>query len=352
MKAIIRKPTKEQNDLQKLNEERKMKDFQRKLQNVENDFASEYGFEPRTVVYEKFDRDFNRELILNSTVEKNYQLYKDDPDVTKEEIRQFILEEKMDEIEKFLDAISYGFRGQYSPHLPDSVFVFQDVIKENLLEGKDVVKHESLHAAIDDMINGKISLLKVYKNNEFDNEFYANIYFENKFKPLITNKLISVLPETLDQASVLQLFSFEEKFVRYNTLCHMIESELKSYNCSIDNIKKILKSHVDQENYKQQKELGDLDLELNNEKVYLKNFLKEYIRLLKNPVSQLSSEDEFLYSSFSSTSNNNFNFEENDSNVPELIDELLKYAISGNITNDIIKKSISVFSKKYNLKIK
>lgn len=346
MKAIIDKSRIKENE--RLQEERKIKDVQRRLQNIEDEFARAHGFESRTVVYAPFDRAFNREVMIDCLTEQYYPLNLD-MGITIEEFREAIIEQMSQVIEQQLDAMQDNTSGYFKKQFPDKVFLFSNNIKHNMLVAVNVLKHETLHAGIYDLMHGKISKLKTYKNNRYDAEFMQNLITEHKMKPLVSNRNNMVLKEIGVPDRIFQFYSYEEEFVMFNTACSMLEQELQSINLNIDNIFNIVSIYMGSSGAQIKPVIENKQVDVYGKKVPLKDYLKTYFDHLRGPLESYDETDKTIVGVLEKFDTEDVCFEENDSKIPELIEELSKLLMAEKTSRDEIRKIVNKFCARYKI---
>ena len=344
MKVIIDKSRIKENA--KLEEERKMKDVQRKLQEIEDAFAKEYGFDSRVVVYAPFDRAFNRELMIDYLTEQYYPLNLD-MGLTIEEFRVAIIEQMGAVIEEQIDAMEHTISGYFKKQLPDKVYLFSNTIKHDMLVAVNVLKHETLHAGIFDLMRGKIPKLKMYKNSRYDDEFFRNLVIEHQMRPLVNNRNNMVLKEVGIPDRIFQFYSYEEEFVMFNTACSMLEQELQKNNLNADNIYNIISVYLGSSGVQFKPMLDDVPIDVYGKRVPLKDYLKTYFEHLRGSVENYDEKDKSIAGVLETFETKDVCFEDNGSKIPELVDELSKYVLSKKSDKLEILKIVRNFCDKY-----
>lgn len=346
MKAIIDKSRIK--ETQRIQEERLEADFQRRLQKIEDEFARTYGFSSRTVVYAPFDRAFNREIIIDYLTEQYYPLNLD-MGLTIEEFRLAIIEQMGQVIEQHLDATQHTTSGYFKKQFPDKVFLFSNNIKHNMLVAVNVLKHETLHAGIFDLMRGKIPKLKTYKNKRYDAEFMRNLITEHKMKPLVSNRNNMVLNEIGNPERVFQFYSYEEEFVMFNTACSMLEQELQATNLNADNIFNIVSFYLGSSGVQFKKFLDDKPVDVYGKIVPLKDYLKVYLEHLRGNVENYDEKDKSIVGVLENFGTEEVCFEENDSVIPELIDELSEMILAGRTSRVEVREIVNKFCAKHKI---
>ena len=348
MKAIINRSN--SGDNAKIQEERKIVEMQRKLQKIEDEFARSMGFNPRTVVYGPFDRDFNRKAMIDYLTEQYYPLNLD-MGLTIEEFRVAVAEQMHDVIERQLDNDEKYVFGFFKKQFLDQVFLFSNNIKHNMSIAENILTHESLHAGIFDLMRGKIQTLKVYKSNKYDDEFFLNLITEHKMRSLVNNRNNMVLTEIGIPDRIFQFCSYEEEFVMFNTACAMIERELQSTNINFDKIMEAILVYCGSAGIAIKPVINNKKVNVYGKEVSLNNYLKTYFDILRGPVSGYDEKDRGLVGVIEPIEIDKIHFEEKDSKVPELVDELVEYYKTHRfeLTKEAVRKIVNNFCQKYKL---
>lgn len=335
-------------DDSKRQEELRTKEMQRKLQTIENEFAKSYGFLPRTVVYAAFDREFNRQIITDYIAEQYYPLNLD-MGLSFEEFRAAVVVQIGKEIEAELDAMEHNVSGYFRKQFPDKVFLFSNNLKHNMLVARNTLKHETLHAGIYDLMNGKIPSLKIYKGKQHDDEFFRNLVTEHQMSPLVRNRNNMILKEIGQPDLVFQLYSFEEEFVMFNTACSMLEDEIKATNLNTDNIYNIVSIYLGSSGAQIKPRIDEMTVDVYGKQVPLKNYLKTYFDYLRGPVEGYDEKDKSIRAVLENFETTNVQFEDNGSKIPELLEELSECLMKKQATKENIRKIVNSFCAKYKI---
>ena len=341
MKSNINKKANYQDD-------RQISEMQRKLQRIEDKFAKSMGFESRQVVYGPFDRDFNREVMIDYLTDQYYPLNLE-MGLSKEEFRQAIIEQMGQVIEQQIDAMQDTVSGYFKKQFPDKVFLFSNNLKHNMINSINVLKHETLHAGIYDLLRGKIPVLKTYKNSRYDEDFIKNLLTEHKMRSLVNNRNNMILNEIGSPDMIFQFYSFEENFVMFNTVCSMLEREVQSTDLNIDNIYNIMSIYLGSAGEQFKPMLDNKLVDVYGNKVPIKNYLKTYLEILRGPVESYDEKDKSIVGVVEPLDIENIQFEEIDSKIPQLVDELTNYFLSGNLSKTEMKKKVKNFCEKYKI---
>ena len=68
-------------------------------------------------------------------------------------------------------------------------------------------------------------------------------------------------------------YSFEEEFVRYNTLCSMIEDEIKSQKINVNDIIRLVTSYINESGLKFKPVIDNTSVNLYGKQIPLKHYL-------------------------------------------------------------------------------
>lgn len=342
MKAIINR-SRSQDEL-------KIIEMQRKLQKMEDEFAKSMGFNSRTVVYGPFDRDFNRKAMIDYLTEQYYPLNLD-MGLTIEEFRVAVAEQMHDVIECQLDNDEKYVFGLFKKQFPDQVFLFSNSIKHNMSIAENILTHESLHAGIFDLMRGKIPTLKIYKSKKYNDEFFFNLSTEHKMRSLVNNRNNMILTGIGIPDRIFQFYSYEEEFVMFNTACAMIERQLQSTNVNFDKIMDAIMVYCNSAGIAIKPEIDNRKVDVYGKEVSLKDYLKTYLEILRGPISSYDDKDKGLVGVIEPIEIDNVHFEEKDSKVAELVDELVEYYKTHRfeLTKEAVRKIVNNFCQKYKL---
>lgn len=337
------------------------KEFQFKLQMLEENFAKKHGIIPRTIVYGPSNRSLNREIMIDQMVNKNYLCYQAGErefngvvlpnDISKEQFKIEFLKiiGKDADINKLLDLsldnIDKGrVEGLFNRTRPDNLYLFSNGIKGNEILARNVLKHETFHAGIYDLEKGVIPQLLYYKSNRTNNEdFLQCVIAEREMRTLIENRnSINGFSE------VFSLYSFEEEFVRYNTLCSMLEDELKQNKYDLSNVIQIVNRYVIESGMMVKSKLKDKTVDLYGKKVSLDTYLPQYFDILRGSKNNYDKIDKDLSPAIANFINIE-GFKEIKSSIPMLVDQLLERILKGNCFSFDIKSIIDIYNGKLNM---
>ena len=329
---------------------------QEHLQEIENSFASKHGIIPREVVYAPFNRDLARNIILDQYVNQFYSMNADQYSST-EEFKRDAYKFMKTEIESELDFYEQMCGGTFFRSRENQLFLYSNMLKENNVETKYSLKHETFHAALYDIVQGKTSKIKIYKNKNHNARFFNNLLSEIKMFTLINNRNTLALSGLGNASQLFHNYSFEENFVIHNSICSMLEDEIETTNPNIDNVISIVSSYVADSGILVKQLTDNLPVIVYGKQVPLKSYLETYINILRGPVMCYDEIDQPFASCITKTNTDNVVFEEIDSNIPDLLNELLTAYINNrpqiyfkNIINNYkAEQSKQIKTKKSNI---
>lgn len=312
MKANISNP-KQHNIIQEANQET--------LQREENLFAEKHGITPREVKYQPFNREEASDIILDHMVNTFYPLNMKEF-VSIEEFKEKVKEVHGADIQLQLDSIEALYNGCFFRSRPDYVYIYSSSITD-LVKTKYTLKHETLHAGLYDLIRGKIPKLRYYRSNDFNLNFMRNLITENKMQTLVHNKNSQVLSVHGDPNALFHNYSFEENFVVFNAICSMLEEEVSSRKFNISNIISILNLYINDSGIINKKFSDNLTICLGNTILPMKLYLPTYLSILRGPIEKYDEDDKIYLSSIETFPVEQYQFEEINSSIPELFEELI-----------------------------
>ena len=311
----------------KYQEEQKVKAVKSELQAMENKFAKLVGFKPREVVYAPYDRNAKREEMIDYLTNRYYSINAEE-NLTIEQFRQEVIKQMSSQIEKQLDFEERGDTAYFKVQFPDKVFLFSNTLKHNMVLGEHFLTHESLHAAIYDLVRGYISGLSYYESERYDSNFLRNVLLENKMKPLISNRNHTILNDIVAKNNlpspelVFQFYSYEEDFVMFNTLCHIMEQEFKADNVSYEKLIYLISIYCGSAGMGVKSHINNEKVELYGKKIPLEQYIGNYLDILRGSVSSYDETDKSLVGVVEPLNTDHTRFRKIDSQIPELVDKI------------------------------
>ena len=297
------------------------------LQREEILFAEKYGINPREVVYKPFSRNEAFDIILDHTVNTFYPLNKDEFDNI-EDFRDKVRIVYESEIQTQLDLIEKQYNGSFFRSRSDKVFIYSNNITD-LLNTKYTLKHETFHAGLYDLIRGKIPKLRYYNDKHFTQDFMINLITENRMQTLVHNRNNSVLSPIGDQNTLFHNYSYEENFVICNAIYSMLEEEISLPKFNIHNILRILGIYITDSGYLSKQATDNLSISVYNKIIPLKSYLPTYLQILRSPFEKFDEDDKAIAASVETFPTTPYIFEEIESPIPELFEELLSLLLQG-----------------------
>lgn len=315
---------------------------QKLLQEIENRFATFHGIIPREVVYAPFDRDLTREIILDHMANTFYPVNTDEFS-SLEEFKMSMAQEVQSVIDQEVDTTYAQCGGSFFRSRNNQIYIFSNNYN-TINDAKYAVKHESFHAGLYDLIRGRIDKLRIYKNKDYDSNFFANLITEHKMQTLVHNRNTIALQEYVNRTALFHTYSFEERFVIFNSSCSMLEEAISSSHFDINEVVSILKLYVIDSGLMLHNLKKQLPVNVCGKTVPLEKYLPTYLEILRGPIEQYDKVDQEFVACIEEYPSKQYNFEEIDSNIPELLDELLEKYVQG-YSEQQLKNAITRFKK-------